>query len=53
MKSVWIMSIAVWFFISENSYFGWNLTPHSDAELIADGMVLLMTIFAIMSKEGL
>jgi hypothetical protein len=30
------------FFIEQNSYFGWHRFPTSDAELIADGICLLM-----------
>jgi hypothetical protein len=51
-KSFSIVLIGVWFFVMENIYFGWNRSPNSDAELLADGMVLMMMIFAIMCREG-
>lgn len=37
--------IGLCFFIIENSYFGWNWSPQSLAEIICDGIGL--TIFAI------
>jgi hypothetical protein len=39
----WIFGIA--FAIETNAYFGWHLKPQSDAELVTDGIVLL--IFAL------
>jgi hypothetical protein len=29
-------------FYHQNKYFGWNRTPQSDAELIADGITMLL-----------
>lgn len=34
------------FFVEQNNYFGWNAVPHSDAELIADGICLLIGAMA-------
>lgn len=43
----WLMiGAAAFFAVWENAYFGHNLFPQSDAELIADGLVLLMVILA-------
>ncbi len=33
---------ALIFWFMENRYFGWNMMPKSEAELICDGLVLLM-----------
>lgn len=40
--------------IDQNAYFGWNLTPKSDAELISDLMILGFSLIAavIISKEN-
>ncbi len=48
----WYIAIAwivvVEFFIKQNKYFGWNVNPQSDAELIADGIVLLLISLAVL-----
>ncbi len=48
----WYIAIAwlvvVEFFIKQNKYFGWNLTPQSDAELIADGITLVLVALAVL-----
>lgn len=40
----WIIFI-LWF-ILYNQYFGWNFFPKSDAELICDGVSLLLFVVA-------
>lgn len=45
-----IIWIVIWV-ISFNSYFGWNWIPKSDAELICDGLTVLMVIITIMMKK--
>lgn len=40
--------VVVEFFIKQNKYFGWNLEPQSDAELIADGITLLLVSLALL-----
>jgi hypothetical protein len=42
----WRWWIAFLFYVEQNSYFGWNAMPKSDAELIADGITLLLTALA-------
>lgn len=37
-----VLLIAAGFFWHMNSYFGWNASPKSDAELIADGILFLI-----------
>lgn len=39
--------LAIMFFVEENRYFGWNGLPKSDAELIADGIFLLIVAISI------
>jgi hypothetical protein len=39
----WRIFIASQFFwLLETAYFGWNLAPQSDAEMICDGIVVIM-----------
>lgn len=48
----WYIAIAwlvvVEFFIKQNKYFGWNLEPQSDAELMADGITLVLISLAAL-----
>jgi hypothetical protein len=37
-----VFFLAFMFSIVANSYYGWNLMPQSDAELITDGIFLLL-----------
>lgn len=37
---------AAFFAVWENAYFGWHAFPQSDAELIADGISLLLISLA-------
>ena len=39
-------TILIFYFIIENSYFGWNITAQSDAEIISD--LLFCILFAIL-----
>jgi hypothetical protein len=48
----WIFFFAVLFWIAENNYFGWNLLPKSDAELIADGIVMIILAIACIEKDS-
>ena len=34
--------LAMFFSVVETNYFGWNMTPQSEAELICDGITLLL-----------
>lgn len=42
----WI--VVVEFFINQNKYFGWNLEPKSDAELMADGITSVLALLALL-----
>ena len=44
--------IVLWAYLLENSYFGWNLGPKSDAEMIADLIILIMVILSIREKNN-
>lgn len=41
----YIFGIALLASFSQNSYFGWNIRPKSDAEMTTD--ILIMIIFAL------
>ena len=43
MRAFLVLAMALFFSVWESSYFGHNLFPRSEAELIADGIVLLLT----------
>lgn len=36
------------FFIEQNNYFGWNSRPQSQAELIADGINILIIVLSLI-----
>lgn len=42
-----ILFIAVAFFILQNWFFGWNAYPQSAAEVVCDGIVLLILAIAL------
>jgi hypothetical protein len=43
--------IAIMFFVSQNNYFGWNLKPMSDMELLTDGIALLLLSLAFAKED--
>lgn len=46
----WLLfAIALVYGVMSNNYFGWNLIPKSDAEMITDGIALLMTCIAALT----
>lgn len=42
---------AIFYTIVETAYFGWNFTPKSDAEMICDGIGLLMLVISTGNKQ--
>ncbi len=48
-KSALLFLSAASFFIAQNFYFGWNATPKSDAELVADGITAILISMWLMS----
>ena len=51
MKFWTIFLFALFFAWEQNSYFGWNMTPKSDAELMADGITLLLLALSILARS--
>lgn len=45
---VWYLPIQ--FCFMQNNYFGWNVTPQTNIELIADGITLLLLSAAALSS---
>jgi hypothetical protein len=45
-----IFFIAVVFSYFENRYFGWNMHPESDAEMIADGIGMILFALAFVAE---
>lgn len=39
--------VALEYFLKQNNFFGWNAKPQSEAELIADGITLLLVALAV------
>lgn len=39
--------LAIFWGIFETAYFGWNLEPHSDAEIICDGIGFIILALAL------
>lgn len=46
-----VIFLALMFSLFETAYFGWNLTPQSDAEMICDGISLLIFALAFVGKR--
>jgi len=46
---LWLICIA--FFIESNAHFGWNWMPKSDAELVCDGITLLLAAIAVNAQQ--
>lgn len=46
-----IFAVAIWFWLIETRYFGWNFAPASPAEVICDGIVLAIVALGIASKR--
>jgi hypothetical protein len=50
MSYCWYI-VPLTYFINQNSYFGWNRLPKSDAELIADGITLLLIVLVAIGTK--
>lgn len=46
----WRFFVAVVFWVQANRYFGWHWTPQSDAELLADGIFMLLLALSVPSQ---
>lgn len=53
-RAIGILVLAVFFSVIENAYFGWNWSPQSEAELICDGIAMLLFALGILAggKDG-
>lgn len=47
----WIFVAGIWFGIMETAYFGWNMLPQSDAEIICDGIAVLISALAFLQDR--
>lgn len=47
----WPLAIAIWFWIAETSYFGWNAWPQSDVEMVCDGIAMLLLSLSFVAKR--
>lgn len=47
----WRLLLTIVFYVHQNSYFGWHRAPQSEAELIADGLVLLLAALSVQRRE--
>ncbi|MDA3854229.1 MAG: hypothetical protein PF444_08320 [Bacteroidales bacterium] len=47
-----IFFIAIAFSLVETDYFGWNFMPRSDAEIICDGIVMIMLAMAFLVRNN-
>ena len=48
MRGFLVLAMALFFAFWQNAYFGHNAFPRSDAELMADGVVLVLTALALL-----
>lgn len=44
--------VAMFFITAETNYFGWNFTPQSGAELICDGIGMLMVVLSFERRKA-
>lgn len=49
--SVNILLLAIFFGFVETAYFGWNMTPQSDAEIICDGIVFVLVALSFVARR--
>jgi hypothetical protein len=47
-----VFVLASAFGLIETAYFGWNMTPQSEAELICDGITLVLFALAFLRGRG-
>ena len=45
---IFFISISYW--ALETSYFGWNMTPQTDSEIICDGIAFLILSLSLYDK---
>lgn len=47
-----IFFLAACFWVLETAYFGWNLSPQSDAEVVCDGIVMMLAAIAYLVPQS-
>lgn len=47
---LWLFVVA--WYVVQNSYFGWNWRPQSDAELVSDGIGFVLVAIAITGTRS-
>lgn len=45
-----VLGLAFYWYYWQNKYFGWNRTPHSELELISDGLFFLLLALSVRSS---
>jgi hypothetical protein len=50
-RRLWILALT--WITAETWYFGWNWVPHSNAEIICDGIGMLIMALAIFSPRSI
>jgi len=48
--STWIFVLEIFYCTVETAYFGWNFTPASEAELIADGISTIIASIGFLAR---
>ena len=43
-----ILFLSFLFWINQNTFFGWNRTPQSSSEVLADGIVFILVAMSVM-----
>ena len=49
--NTYILFIAISYFALETSYFGWDMTPKTDGEMICDGIAFLILALAFLAPS--
>lgn len=52
MHGLIIIFIGIFYGLAETAHFGWNMFPESDAEMICDGIALLMTCMGFLAQSN-
>lgn len=47
-----IFLFAIFFGLVEKAYFGWNAWPESEAELICDGIAMLIASIGLLDRRA-
>lgn len=50
-SSTLLFLLALLYGLAETAHYGWNVLPGSDAEVIADGITLLVLALAYVTRE--